>query len=78
MKESNRKQNKIWVDKGSEFYNSSFKKWLKDSDIEMYWIYNEGKCAVAEDVIRTLQTKIYNYMTLVSKNVCILILNKII
>ena len=71
MKESNRKRNKIWVDKGSEFYNSSFKKWLKDSDIEMYWIYNEGKCAVAEDVIRTLQTKIYKYMTLVSKNVYI-------
>ena len=23
-----RKPNKIWVDKGSEFYNSSFKKWL--------------------------------------------------
>ena len=23
------KPNKIWVDKGSEFYNSSFKKWLK-------------------------------------------------
>ena len=22
------KPNKIWVDKGSEFYNSSFKKWL--------------------------------------------------
>ena len=25
LKESNRKPNKIWVDKGSEFYNSSFK-----------------------------------------------------
>ena len=25
LKESNRKTNKIWVDKGSEFYNSSFK-----------------------------------------------------
>ena len=33
---SNRKPNKIWVDKGSEFYNSSFKKWLKDKKIEMY------------------------------------------
>ena len=33
LKESNRKPNKIWVDKGSEFYNSSFKKWLKDNDI---------------------------------------------
>ena len=35
LKESDRKPNKIWVDKGSEFYNSSFKKWLKDNDIEM-------------------------------------------
>ena len=26
---STRKPNKIQVDKGSEFYNSSFKKWLK-------------------------------------------------
>ena len=33
LKESNRKPNKIWVDKVSTFYNSSFKKWLKDSDI---------------------------------------------
>ena len=30
-----RKPNKIWADKGSEFYNNSFKKWLKDNDIEM-------------------------------------------
>ena len=34
--DSNRKPNKIWVDKGSEFYNDFFKKWLKDNDIEMY------------------------------------------
>ena len=25
LKESDRKPNKIWVDKGSEFYNNSFK-----------------------------------------------------
>ena len=25
---SNRKPNKIWVDKGSEFYNNPFKQWL--------------------------------------------------
>ena len=31
-----RKQIKIWVDQGSEFYNSSFKKWLKENRIEMY------------------------------------------
>ena len=30
LKQSNRKPNKIWVDKGSEFYNAYFKKWLRD------------------------------------------------
>ena len=50
------------------FYNNSFKKWLKDNDIEMYSIQNEGKSVVAERFIRTLKTKIYKYMTSVSKN----------
>ena len=38
------KLNKILVEKGSEFYNNSFKKLLKDNDIKMYSINNEGKC----------------------------------
>ena len=67
LKESNRKPNKIWVDKGSELYNSSFKKWLKDNDIEMYSIHNEGKSVVAERFIRNLKTKIYKYLTSISK-----------
>ena len=71
LDKSGRKPNKIWVDKGSEFYNNSFKKWLKDNDIEMYSIHNEGKSVVAERFIRTLKTKIYKYMTSVSKNVYI-------
>ena len=29
LKESDRKPNKTWVNKGSEFYNSSFKKLVK-------------------------------------------------
>ena len=72
MKESDgRKPNKIWVDKGSEFYNNSFKKWLKDNDIEMYSIHNEGKSVVAERYIRTLKNKTDKYMTAISKSVCI-------
>ena len=39
------------VNKGSEFYDSSFKKWLKDNDIEMYSIHNEEKSVVAERFI---------------------------
>ena len=36
LKQSNKKSNEIWVDKGSEFYNASFKKWLQDNDIVVY------------------------------------------
>ena len=42
-KSKGRKPNKIWVDKGSEFYNNSFKKWLKDNDIEMYSTHHDEK-----------------------------------
>ena len=34
----------------------------------MYSIHNEGKAVVAERFIRTLKTKIYKYMTSISKN----------
>ena len=71
LKQSNRKPDKIWVDKGSEFYNASFKKWLQDNDIVMYSTNNEGKSVVAERFIRTLKSKIYKYMTSISKNVYI-------
>ena len=71
LKQSNRKPNKIWVDKASEFYNASFKKWLRDNDIVMYPTNNEGKSVVAERFIRTLKSKIYKHMTSISKNVYI-------
>ena len=49
----------------------SFKKWLKDNDVEMYSIHNERKSVVAERFIRTLKNRIYKYMTAISKNVYI-------
>ena len=66
LNESKRKPDKIWVDKGSEFYNASFKCFLV-----MYSTNNEGKSVVAERFIRTLKSKIYKYMTSISKNVYI-------
>ena len=71
LDDSTGKPSKIWVDKGSQFYNISFKKWLKDNDIEIYSIHTEGKPVVAERCVRTLKAKIYKYMTSVSKNVYI-------
>ena len=71
MKEFDRRLKKIWADKGSEFYNNSFKKWLKNNNVEMYLIHNEGKSVAVERFIKTLKTKIYKYMTSMSKNVYI-------
>ena len=69
---SKRKPNKISVDKGNEFYNRSMKSLLEKNDIEMYSAHNEGKSVVAERFIRTLKSKIYKYMTPISK-MCMLI-----
>ena len=46
-----RKPNKIWVDQGSEFYNNSFKDFLKINNIEMYSTYNERKSVILRDLL---------------------------
>ena len=71
LEEYNRKPNNIWEDKGSKFYNNSFKKWLQDNDIVMYSTNNKEKSVAAERFIRTIKNKIYNYITSISKNVYI-------
>ena len=60
------KPNKIWVDKGSEFYNNSFKKWLKDNDIEMYLVHNRSshqRCSINKGVLR-------NFAKFTRKHLC--------
>ena len=73
-----RNPNKIWVNQGSEFYNNTFKDFLKISNIEMYSTYNEGKSVVAERFIRTLKNKIFKHMTAISKNVYFDVLDDIV
>ena len=70
LNESNRKPNKICVDKGSEFYNGTIKSWLEKNDIETYSTHNEGESVVVQRFIRTLK-KNYKYMTSISQNVFI-------
>ena len=73
-----RKPNKIWVDQGSEFYNNSFKDFLKINNTEMYSTYNERKSVVAERFIRTLKNKIFKHMKAISKNVYFDVLDDIV
>ena len=39
----------------------------KFNDIKMYSTHNEGKSVVAERFIRTLRSRVYKYMTSISK-----------
>ena len=68
---SGSKPNKIWVDKGSKFYNKSLRSWLPINNIEIYSMHNEGKFAATERFVRTLKNKIYKYVNSISKNVYI-------
>ena len=45
------KPNKIWLDQGSEFYNKSFKDFLKINNIGMYSTYNEGNLLLPRDLL---------------------------
>ena len=51
LDESNRKPNKIWVDKSSEFYNRSLKSWLQDNDMEMYQHIVKGHLLLPKDLL---------------------------
>ena len=73
-----RKPNKIWVDQGSEFYNQSFKDFMKANNIEMYSTHNEGKSVIAERFIITLKNKIFKHVTAISKNIYFDLLDDIV
>ena len=47
------------------------KLFLRNNDIEIYSMHNEGKSVTAERFIRTLKNKICKYVTSFSKNVYI-------
>ena len=73
-----RKPNKIWVDQGGEFYNKSFKDFLKINNIKMYSTFNKAKSVVADIFIKTFKKRIFKHMTAISKNVYVDVLNDIV
>ena len=68
LQESNRKQSKIWVDKGSESYNRSIKSWLEKNPNRNAFKTQWRKICCCWKIYKN---KIYKYMTSVSKNVYI-------
>ena len=64
-----RKPEKMWVDKGKEFYNKDVKEF-----IELYSTENEKKSSVVERWIRTMKEKMWKYFTDNNTNVYVDIL----
>ena len=60
---------RISVDKGTEFCNRSMKSFLQN--IEIYSTHNEEESVVAERFIRSLKNEIYKYITSITKNMYI-------
>ena len=46
-------QKKMWVYQGTDFYNISFKKWLKSNGVKTHSTQNEEKSVLPETFIRT-------------------------
>src|SRR6266581_4903677 len=63
LSESNRIPKKLWVDKGTEFYNKNFKAYLKEHSIEMYSTENAGKAVVIERFNRTIEEWLWRKFT---------------
>jgi len=63
ISESKRKPKKIWVDQGTEFYNSLMTKFINDNAIIRYSTYGEHKSCMVERLNRTLKTEMWKQFT---------------
>jgi len=59
FKKSKREPEKLWTDKGREFYN----KHVKELGVELYSTENEEKSSVVERWNRTMKEKMFKYFT---------------
>ena len=53
----------MWIGKGSTSYNRSTKSWFQYNDMEIYSIHKEKYSPVSKRFCRTLNKKIYEYIT---------------
>ena len=78
IKTYKRKPEYLWVDKGSEFYNKTFKEWLLQNDIVLYSTFNEGKAVVIERFNRTLKSRMYKQFTIQNNTIWYNIIDKLV
>jgi predicted MPP superfamily phosphohydrolase len=71
------KPQKLFVDKGSEFYNKYMNYYCEKYDVERYSVTTERKSSVAERNIRTIREILFKYFEKTGKQRWIHILDKV-
>ena len=62
--ETGRRPIRLQTDRGTEFTNRVFQKFLKENDVHFFTTYNdETKASIVERFNRTLKTKMWKYFT---------------
>ena len=69
---------RLWTDRGREFYNRKAKKLFADRGVTLYSTHNEPKAMIAERFIRTLRKKIEENFILTDSTVWYNALDRII
>ena len=54
---------KLWTDKGKEFYNKEVKQLLQDQGVDLYSTENEEKSSVVERWNRTMKERMFKYFS---------------
>lgn len=58
-----RKPKNLQTDKGTEFTNAKFQRFLKSHEVRFFTTHNETKASIVERFNRTLKTKMWKYFT---------------
>ena len=58
-----RQPNRLQRDRGREFYNRTFQRWLEEQWIQHFWTEGDAKASVVERFNRTLKERLYRYFT---------------
>ena len=58
-----RQPNRLQTDRGTEFYNRTFQRWVKDHGMDHFATEGDAKAAVVEGFNRALKERLYRYFT---------------
>ena len=63
LKQGRRHPNRLQTDRGKEFYNRTFQRWLDEQGIQHFSTEGDAKASVVERFNRTLKERLYRYFT---------------